>query len=170
MGQAFCLPLHFRRKLEAHATSKEYVPMSNRNRSHEDVTINLTPMIDVVFLLVIFFMVGTKFSESESRIDVSIPSVGPMNAISRTPDDRIVELTATGEVVLDGQIVTKQQLTEILTTQVASYPGLSVVVRADSTLSVDHLADTMYTVKRSGVQKTSLAFKVDSGGGGGIRR
>ena len=144
--------------------------MSKRNRSQEDVTINLTPMIDVVFLLVIFFMVGSKFSESESRMDVSIPSVGPMNAISRTPDDRIVELTANGEVVLDGQMVTIQQLTEILETQVANYPGLSVVVRADSTLSVDRLAEAMYTVKRSGVQKTSLAFKVDSGGGGRIRR
>lgn len=144
--------------------------MTKRNRSHEDVTINLTPMIDVVFLLVIFFMVGTKFSESESRMDVSIPSVGPMNAISRTPDDRIVELTATGEMVLDGQVVTKQQLTDILKSQVASYPGLSVVVRADRSLSVDRFADAMYTVKRSGVEKTSLAFKAESGGGGGIRR
>ena len=36
--------------------------MPNRNRSAEDASINLTPMIDVVFLLVIFFMVGSKFS------------------------------------------------------------------------------------------------------------
>lgn len=145
-------------------------PMSKRNRSQEEITINLTPMIDVVFLLVIFFMVGSKFSESESRIDVSIPSVGPMDAISRAPDDRIVELTANGEIVLDGQVVTKQQLAEILKAQIANYPGLTVVVRADSALSVNQLADAMYTVKRSGVQKTSLAFKVNSSGGGSIRR
>lgn len=144
--------------------------MSKRNRSHEDVTINLTPMIDVVFLLVIFFMVGTKFSESESRMDVSIPSVGPMDSISRAPDDRIIELTAQGDVLLDGQLVTKSQLGEILQAQIASYPGLKVVVRADSKLSVDQLADAMYTVKRSGVQNTSLAFKVDPNGGGGVRR
>ena len=83
--------------------------MANRNRSQEDVTINLTPMIDVVFLLVIFFMVGTKFSESESRINVSVPSVGPMNAISRVPDERVIELTAEGKVLLDGEAVTNER-------------------------------------------------------------
>ena len=52
--------------------------MSVRRQRSEDATINLTPMIDVVFLLVIFFMVGSKFSEAESRIKVNVPSVGEM--------------------------------------------------------------------------------------------
>ena len=71
--------------------------MSNRRVKAEDVTINLTPMIDVVFLLVIFFMVGSKFSEAESRINVQVPSVGEMRSLSRTPDERVVEVTADGQ-------------------------------------------------------------------------
>ncbi len=50
--------------------------MAIRRPRTEDATINLTPMIDVVFLLVIFFMVGSKFSEAESRIKVNVPMVG----------------------------------------------------------------------------------------------
>lgn len=144
--------------------------MAKRNRSSEDVTINLTPMIDVVFLLVIFFMVGTKFSESESRIDVSVPSVGPMNAMSRAPDDRVVELTADGNVTLDGQIVTNEQLIQILADQYAQYPDLKVVLRADSEGSLQGFAETLHTVRRSGVAQIGIAVKVDTAGGGGIRR
>jgi len=144
--------------------------MANRNRSHEDVTINLTPMIDVVFLLVIFFMVGTKFSESESRINVSVPSVGPMNAISRVPDERVIELTSEGKVLLDGEAVTNEQLAQILKDQFAAYPGLQVVVRADSAGSLQGFAETIHVVRQSGVQQIGIAVKVDSGGGGGYRR
>lgn len=144
--------------------------MSKRNRSNDDVTINLTPMIDVVFLLVIFFMVGTKFSESESRIDVSVPSVGPMTAISRVPDERVVELTADGSVLLDGQAVTNEVLLQTLTAQFAEYPGLKVVVRADSAGSLQGFAETIHMVRRSGVSQIGIAVKVDAGGGGGIRR
>ncbi|WP_182870497.1 ExbD/TolR family protein [Rhodopirellula sp. JC639] len=144
--------------------------MAKRNRSNEDVTINLTPMIDVVFLLVIFFMVGSKFSESESRIDVSVPSVGPMQAISRVPDERVVELTAEGNVLLDGQAVTNEQLADVLATQFAQYPDLKVVVRADSAGSLQGFAETIHTVRRSGVAQIGIAVKVDAGGGGGMLR
>ena len=43
--------------------------------SAEEPTLNLTPMIDIVFLLIIFFMVGTKFTEIEQELEVSIPQV-----------------------------------------------------------------------------------------------
>lgn len=144
--------------------------MANRNRSNDDVTINLTPMIDVVFLLVIFFMVGSKFSESESRIDVSVPSVGPMTAISRVPDERVVELTSGGEVLLDGSPITNEELLQTLSAQFAEYPGLKVVVRADSAGSLQGFAETIHTVRRSGVAQIGIAVKVDAAGGGGIRR
>lgn len=144
--------------------------MGKRSRASEEVTINLTPMIDVVFLLVIFFMVGTKFSESESRIDVSVPAVGPMNAIARVPDERVVELSADGSVILDGRSVTQDELSQILKQQYAAYPDLKVVVRADSARSLQEFAETVHVVRSSGVQQIGIAVKVDHGGAGGMRR
>ena len=70
--------------------------MSVRRQRSEDATINLTPMIDVVFLLVIFFMVGSKLDNGESHLQVNVPSVGQMNSMARLPDERIVEFTAEG--------------------------------------------------------------------------
>ena len=67
--------------------------MSRRRSITEDASINLTPMIDVVFLLVIFFMVGSHFGDAEGRIDVSVPGVGELNSMTRVPDERLVEVT-----------------------------------------------------------------------------
>ncbi len=86
-------------------------------------------MIDVVFLLVIFFMVGSKFSESESRIKVSVPSVGQLRSITRTPDERVVVVAPDGTVSLDGVAVTLPELRSSLAAQQANYPGLKVAVR-----------------------------------------
>ncbi|KAA5543608.1 biopolymer transporter ExbD [Roseiconus nitratireducens] len=140
--------------------------MANRNRSADDVTINLTPMIDVVFLLVIFFMVGTKFSESESRIKVSVPSVGRMNAISRVPDERVIEVTADGKILLDGQTIDVDQLAESLRQQHANYPDLKVAVRGDGSSSFQRVAEVLHVVRQSGIEQLGIAAKVDPSGGG----
>ena len=51
----------------------------------EQPTLNLTPMIDIVFLLIIFFMVGTKFSELERKIGLKVPEVAGAEALTAAP-------------------------------------------------------------------------------------
>ncbi|MEM0925953.1 MAG: biopolymer transporter ExbD [Planctomycetota bacterium] len=139
---------------------------SQRKTAPEDISINLTPMIDVVFLLVIFFMVGSKFSESESRISVSVPTVGPVSAAAQTPDERVVEVIDDGRLLLDGQPVTPEQMMETLRSLVQGYPDLSVVVRANSDRSLQSFADAVHRVRASGVEKIGMAVKSDPAGGG----
>ena len=135
-----------------------------RRRQSEDVTINLTPMIDVVFLLVIFFMVGSKFSEAESRMNVSVPSVGQLRSIARMPDERVVEVTSDGVIALDGRSVTLPQLAGELRMQVQNYPGLKVVVRADASSSLQHYFEVLHAVKSSGVEQMGVAARVNAQG------
>ena len=137
--------------------------MSRRKSSAEEVTINLTPMIDVVFLLVIFFMVGSKFSEAESRIQVQVPSVGDMRSLSRTPDERVVEVTAGGEVSLDGNVVSMDQLSATLRSQVQSYPALKVAVRGDGANSFQRIAEVLHVIRSSGVEKMGIAARSTTG-------
>ena len=137
--------------------------MSKRRPQAEDVTINLTPMIDVVFLLVIFFMVGSKFSEAESRIKVSVPSVGQLNSITRAPDERIVVVAPDGSVTLDGAPTTLPELKAALAAQHANYPGLKVAVRGDGASSFQAIAEVLQTVRSSGVQQMGIAAKSTNG-------
>ena len=135
-----------------------------RRRPTEDATINLTPMIDVVFLLVIFFMVGSKFSEAESRIKVSVPSVGQLQSISRVPDERVVEVTPDGTVALDGSPVTLPELAGELRMQRENYPALKVVVRGDGSSSFQQIAEVLQVVRSSGVEQMGVAARVTNQG------
>ncbi len=133
--------------------------MAIRRERAEDATINLTPMIDVVFLLVIFFMVGSKFSESESRMNVNVPSVGELRSIARVPDERIVVVTNDGQITLDDVPLSIDQLSESLRNQHASYPALKVAVRGDGASSFQQVAEVLHAVRSSGVEQVGLSAK-----------
>lgn len=128
------------------------------NRS-EDPTINLTPMIDVVFLLVIFFMVGTRFSQSEGRIAVNVPGVDRPQAIVRGPDRRVVEVTHEGLIYLDGQPIALEQLSAELQRAAAAYPDLGVVVRGDGAGTLQTYARVLNVCSMAGVSKLDVAVK-----------
>lgn len=132
--------------------------MSKRNPT-EEATINLTPMIDVVFLLVIFFMVGSKFSEAESRIKVNVPGVGDMRSITRVPDERVVAISIDGSVTLDETPVSLSQLTATLREEHDNYPGLKVAVRGEADGSQQQLVDVLQAVRVAGVDQIGIATK-----------
>ena len=116
-------------------------------------------MIDVVFLLVIFFMVGSKFSEAESRIKVNIPSIGEMRSITRAPDERIVAISLDGSMTLEGTPVTLAQVTEALRQQHANYPDLKVAVRGEATLTLQHTVEVLHAVRSSGANQIGISTK-----------
>lgn len=134
--------------------------MAVRRSSSEEATINLTPMIDVVFLLVIFFMVGSRFSEAESRIDVNVPAVGQMRAIARAPDERIVSVSREGALSLDGTPMSLAQLTQTLRDQYTNYPGLKVAVEGDAETTHQQVVDAMFAVRSSGVSQIGISTRM----------
>ena len=133
--------------------------MALRQPRNEDPTINLTPMIDVVFLLVIFFMVGTKFSEQEGRIPVNLPGVGQPTSMVRGPDKRVVEVDRQGAVFLDGQPITHEQLRVELQRARAAYPDLGVVVRGDAAGTLDSYAQVLSICSHSGIERLDVAVQ-----------
>lgn len=134
-------------------------------RKSEDITINLTPMIDVVFLLVIFFMVGSKYSESESRVNVNVASGSDLQAMTRLPDKRTVDVSANGAIQLDGQPITLDQLVSTIQNQQRVYPALKVRVRAEDKTEFNTVNTVLRAIHRSGVSDFDLAGKTPSRGG-----
>lgn len=120
---------------------------------------NLTPMIDVVFLLVIFFMVGAKFTDHESRIEVNVPGVGNLRPMVRGPDERVVELTSKGEVMLDSEPITLVDLRGTLAEAHASFPEIRVTVRGDGNGSLQQFAEVLQACRSSGVQNLGVAVR-----------
>jgi biopolymer transport protein ExbD len=120
-------------------------------------SINLTSMIDVVFLLLIFFMVATQFTNSERQIDLQLSNVGELKPMVAPPDQRVISVDEFGQCHLDGQPVSMEQLTQQLNGLRARYPGIRVVVRADQRVALQHVAAASAAAQRAGVMNIGLA-------------
>ena len=75
-------------------------------------TMNLTSMIDVLFLLIIFFMVGSTLVDAEKSVAVKIPEVKHSQNLSAVPDKRIVNVYKSGQIALDSRDVSLDQLAD----------------------------------------------------------
>ena len=123
--------------------------------------INLTPMIDIVFLLIIFFMVSTKFSElneAERDLSINVPTVSNATALTSAPKKRLVEVAQDGTITLDHRQVTLNGLKTKLTAAKKQYPKLGVVVRGDGRSDFQPIASVLATCRQA--QITDLNLKV----------
>ena len=133
--------------------------MTARRNQAEDATINLTPMIDVVFLLVIFFMVGSEFSEAESRIPVNLPAAGQMQPMMRGPDEMVVAISLDGTITLDGQGLSINQLTQTLKQHHTNYPDIKVAVRGEANGSLQQTVEVLHAIRTSGIEQIGISTK-----------
>ena len=92
-------------------------PTSCRSKLQHDETpaLNLTSMIDVLFLLIIFFMVATKFDELERNIEVAVPEVAQTGDDDSPPEPTVVTVQSDGTLAIGGDVVTSEQLVSRLT-------------------------------------------------------
>jgi biopolymer transport protein ExbD len=122
----------------------------------EPPSINLTSMIDILFLLIIFFMVGTRFTENESNIQIHLPKVAPNGAIMTSPSGKIVYVQPDGSLVLDNQKLSSDQLTSALNQAVRNYPETSVQLKSDASATMQQTADAISAIRRSGAKFDGL--------------
>lgn len=128
--------------------------------SNEELpTINLTSMIDVLFLLIIFFMVGTRFSESEHQINLTLPKSNRVSANLPGPPPKVVKLFADGTIELDGQMLDLNQLTQSLAQQVRNYPDLSVQLKPDARCTVAQEGMLYDAINNAGVRAVAYTYK-----------
>src|SRR5262245_33746509 len=90
--------------------------------------INLTPMIDIVFNLIIFFMVCRRVTDIEKKVDLSVPQVGAASGLATVQKSRMINIQRDGSIVLDSQPVTLTELRSILATANRQFEGLEVTI------------------------------------------
>lgn len=135
----------------------------------ENLSLNLTPMIDVVFLLVIFFMVATKFTERERSIDLELPQVPSAGVAASPPAPKEVSVTADGGVLLDGESVSLAGLTSQLTTAVSESPEVQVVINGDARAAFQHIAAALAACREANVSELGITVEIAASGGTVVR-
>src|SRR4029079_18619578 len=111
-------------------------------KTHQDdmPSINLTPMIDIVFNLIIFFMVSTRFTEMERQVEVSVPKVGDVSALQEASSRQTINVLRDGRITLGSQPVTLPELTARLTAARRQTEQLDVTVRGAGQSELQTLA------------------------------
>lgn len=122
------------------------------SQDQELPSINLTSMIDVLFLLIIFFMVGTRFTESEHQISLKLPKSSSPETMMQRPGAKVVNLYSDGTIEFESRTMTAEQLTAALLPMVQNYPDLQVRFRPDTGVAVGQASQVMEAISRSGVQ------------------
>ena len=131
--------------------------MPLKTESLEEPNLILTPVIDIMFLLLIFFMVGTQFTEDESRFDIQLPVVSDARSVTSLPDPALISVTDAGEIFLDDAQINLDNLEAQLVAMKSNYPGQAVLIRGDGSISYQQVVDVLAAVKRAGIGSVSLA-------------
>ena len=117
----------------------------------------MAPMIDVVFLLLCFFMASQLFSQWETEIDVTLPTASSSQVPERLPGEIIVNILEDGDVVVNRQMLDADGLTALLQRIVDLFPGQPVVIRADKRTDYEHVIKVLDACRLCDIWNVSFA-------------
>jgi len=117
--------------------------------------INITPLLDLAFVLLIIFMITTPLLESS--MNLVIPSSGATNPSIKSAQVQIISIDRTETVRLNNQVVDREALAAQLAQLKQTNPELAVVIRSDRELSVQKLIALMDALKQAQITKVGIA-------------
>lgn len=115
--------------------------------------LELTPMIDVVFLLMIFFLVASKLEEDDRAIDVVLPQASAAKPLTSRPREFIINIDRAGNTFAGARPVNADTLVGLLRQAAADNPGRQkVTVRADENVAHKHVVAVMDACVQAGIE------------------
>jgi len=127
----------------------------------DQTSINLTPMIDIVFLLIIFFMVSTRFGklQNERDIQIQVPTVNNATALTTAPRKRVINVFKDGQITLDQKAVSLEELESQLVAARQQYSKLGVVIRGDAETYHQRVAEVMTTCSKARISDLNISVR-----------
>lgn len=119
--------------------------------------INVTPLLDLAFVLLIIFMITTPLLESS--MNLVIPSSSAKNPAINTSQVRTVSIDRNDTIRFNNQVIDLETLTTQLTQLKQSNPDVAIVIRPDRDLPVQKLIGVMDALQRAGITKVGIATK-----------
>ena len=138
--------------------------MIEMEQEKEDLQLNMAPMIDMIFLLIIFFLTATTFTEREREQDVLLPSNRNPGSLSRNMDNNIIiNVKQDGALFVLGEQISAEQLVGMLrqrkTELEKKKAKLKVQIRPDKRVIYGGVATALEAAERAGIAKPHLISK-----------
>ena len=121
-----------------------------------ELALNLTPMIDVVFLLLIFFMLATTFMDPEREIDLDLPEASSSLAQDTERDELIINVMRGGELKLGNNVVDRDGLLAELRRAARQNPDIAVTIRGDRLVTHEVIVSVMDACGQAGLRNLAV--------------
>lgn len=131
--------------------------MKFREAKTENLGFQIAPMIDVIFILLSFFIASQIFSQWETEIDIKLPTAQTGTTPERLPGEIIINILKTGEPVVNGKTYTDETLMSLLDSIVEIWPGQPVLIRADTETNYGHVIDVLDLCRKADIWNISFA-------------
>jgi len=129
--------------------------MQLRNRPKRDYTVDITPLVDVVFLMLIFFMVSTSFKVASS-LKLELPSSNAHEQVNENKEV-IVSISAKGQFYVQDEPVSDANLRKRILNQTKGDPNMRVVLRADASTQHRYVVRALDVLRGLGMGKVAIA-------------
>jgi biopolymer transport protein ExbD len=128
------------------------------HRDDEDIRFEMVSMTDIVFLLLIFFMVSTTFVDFSRRLDIQLPETTAAE-VAQKVQQYIIEMDTDGAIRLDGAPVSLRDLPQQLARQGAPAGQRSVIIRADKRLPYGQVVTVLGLVRQARIRDIAVAVQ-----------
>lgn len=117
----------------------------------------MTPMIDVVFLLLCFFVTSQLFAQWEAEIDIALPTAQTGEIPQRLPGELIINITEGGRTVVNSRDLARDELGDMLVQLAQLFPGQPVILRADRATPYERVIEILDLCRKADIWNISFA-------------
>lgn len=121
-----------------------------------ELHIDFVPMVDVLFNLLIFFLLATSMAQAEREMSIALPQAASSGPISMSMREIIINIHADSAIEVAGKTISQDDLAAMIRSAVAGNPEQKVSVRGDRTASYGTIAAVLDTCKGAGIQQPYL--------------
>ncbi|MDU4960286.1 MAG: biopolymer transporter ExbD [Sporomusaceae bacterium] len=131
------------------------------NRGVEPPQFMIIPMIDIIFFLLVFFMMNSLQTSTQQALSVQLPQAARAEAVSPLPV--VITVDSAGRITLDARPVSLDTAAAALRDKAVANPQLAVILQADKTASHGQVVAVMDMLKAAGIKKLGIAAEKKAG-------
>lgn len=135
---------------------------SQRGGYHTMAELNVTPLLDLAFVLLIIFIITTPLLEQSIQVNLPTATAAPNTEVSQK-SIKTISVNRTGEIYLEKQRVSIEELTQLLTRWRQADPEASAVLRFDKDLRVQQVVDVFDALRHANISRMALINTPDEG-------
>lgn len=122
----------------------------------EAPAVNMTPMIDIVFNLLIFFLLGSTYLNEDRSLELELPRVVAAAPLTDAPDEIMINVLVDGKITVEGRELSVAELEALLTAARKNYPDQTVAVRGDRAALYERVLNVVAICRRAGIARVDF--------------